>query len=233
LVEAEVVTQLEFVAPALGDLLGENIEGIVRARGPVTSFALLILIWSSSHIFNVLTRAMDRIWQVDVARSAWRHRGLAILLALLISGLLLAASFAEQTVLTIVNSLLPEEFEPLRPYTNQFWLALLSIVLFAVLYYFLPHINIDWSDVMPGAIGAGLLWGLAKQAFLFFVATYLSRSNLVYGSVATITAFLTWVYVSSMIFLFGAYLNVEYAHFRQGIEEKVVQQVAGQAPKLD
>lgn len=220
LAESEVVTRLEFVAPALGELLGTNIERIVQARGPITGFALLILLWSSSKIFSVITRAMDRIWNVTRARSAWRHRGLAILMAMGISALLLAASFAEGTVLTIVNTLLPEGLQLMQPLTNQFWAAFVNVVLFAMLYYFLPHVNLCWRDILPGAIGAGLLWELAKRAFLYFIATYLSRSNLVYGSVATITAFLTWTYVSSLIFLLGAYLNVEYVGLKEGKERK-------------
>lgn len=214
LAESEVVTQLEFVAPALGDLLGANIERIVRARGPITSFAIITLLWSSSNIFNVLTRAVDRIWQLDVKRPSWRRRGLAIVAALVISFLLLAASFAESTILTIVNTFLPEELQQMTPYSNQFWAVLLNVALFAALYYFLPHIKLTWRQLLPGAVGAGILWELAKRGFLYFAATYLSSSNLVYGSVATITAFLTWAFVSSIIFMFGAFLNVEYTNLR-------------------
>lgn len=215
LAENEIIRQLEFVAPAVGELLGDNIRQIVESRGSVTTFALLVLLWSSSNIFNVLTRTMDRIWEVGNSRSTWRHRGLAILTALTISALLLAASFAEGALLTIANSLLGEELQIVRPYTIGFWWASASIALFAVFYYLLPHSKLAWRNVLPGALLAGLLWELAKRAFLYFVATYLSRSNLVYGSVATITAFLTWAYVSSIIFLFGAYLNREYTRISE------------------
>lgn len=210
LAESEIVTQLEFVAPALGELLGTNIEGIVQARGTITSFAVLTLLWSASNIFSVLTRAADRVWQVDEKRPSWRRRGLAILIVLTISGLLLVASFAESTVLTIVNTLLPNGIRQVQPYTDRFWAVFLSVALFAALYYFLPHVKLTWRQVLPGAVGAGVLWELAKQGFLFFVATYLSRSNLIYGSFATLTVFLTWAYVSSLIFMFGAHLNVKY-----------------------
>lgn len=208
--ESEIVTQLEFVAPALGELLGSNLERIVISRGPITGFALLILLWSASNIFNVLTRALDKIWAVDVLRPPWRHRGLAIVMALGISFLLLAAFFAEGTVLTVLSVLLPENLARLRPYTTQLWAAFISVALFALLYNLLPHVKLAWRQVLPGAIFAGLVWELAKRAFLQFIALYLNRSNLVYGSVATIILFLTWTYVSSLIFLFGAYLNVEY-----------------------
>src|SRR3990172_113172 len=65
---------------------------------------------------------------------------------------------------------------------------LLDIALFMVLYLMLPHAASNWREILPGAIGAGFLWELAKRAFLFFVSTYISVSNLVYGSVAAILA---------------------------------------------
>ena len=72
---------------------------------------------------------------------------------------------------------------------------------------------------MPGAIGAGLLWELAKKIFLLFISTYISLSNLVYGSVAAIFAILTWAYLSGIIFLFGAYLSVFYSRLKQQQQE--------------
>ena len=84
-----------------------------------------------------------------------------------------------------------------------------------MLYMLFPHGAATWREVLPGAVGAGVLWELAKKAFLSFVATYISISNLVYGSVATIIAFLLWAYVSSLIFIFGAYLSVSYWELRQ------------------
>ncbi len=81
------------------------------------------------------------------------------------------------------------------------------MLLFTLLYYFIPHVKVGWREVLPGAILAGILWQLAKQVFLYFIGNYLSRSNLIYGSVGTIIAFLTWTYISSLILLFGAYLN--------------------------
>jgi membrane protein len=84
-----------------------------------------------------------------------------------------------------------------------------------VLYIMLPHGASTWREILPGAIGAGLLWELAKKAFLFFVSTYISVSNLIYGSVAAIIAFLAWAYLSGIIFLFGAFLSVSYYQLKQ------------------
>ena len=75
---------------------------------------------------------------------------------------------------------------------------------------------------LPGAMGAGFLWELAKKAFLSFVSAYLSVSNLVYGSVAAIIAFLVWAYLSALIFLFGVYLSVSYFQAKQQKKEAAV-----------
>lgn len=85
LAEAEIVRQLEFVAPGIQRLLGDNLEAVVETRGPITGFALLALPWSASHVFQVLNNGLNKIWQVDETRPVWRHRGLSILFALLTS----------------------------------------------------------------------------------------------------------------------------------------------------
>jgi uncharacterized BrkB/YihY/UPF0761 family membrane protein len=67
--------------------------------------------------------------------------------------------------------------------------------------------------------GGGLLWELTKKAYLIFVSTYISVSNLVDGSVAAIIAFLAWVYLSGLIFIFGVFLSVSYYQLKQQQQE--------------
>ena len=214
-----VIQKLEFIAPALGQLLGENIDEIIRARGPVTSAALVGLIWSASTIFYIFTQTLNRIWGNERSRPAWKRRGLAILFVLAFIGpVLLLVSLSS----TIVANLRPGLLDLIIPPGGgiRFLMAiLLDVALFIVIYILLPHGASTWRAVLPGAIGAGLLWELAKKAFLFFVSTYLSVSNLVYGSVAAIIAFLAWAYLSGLIFLFGAYLSVAYYQLKQKRQE--------------
>lgn len=214
--ELELMKPLEFLAPGVTDLLGQNIESVVRARAPITGVAVVLLLWSASNIFSALTRSQDMVWKVELpwSRSAWRHRGLAMLLVLFTAVFVLMASLYGGPVVAVLNSLYPEALRPYRPYTTQLWTMLLGIILFAVLYRFLPHRKLSWRDVLPGALVAGFIWEIVKQVFLSIIDVYLSRTNLVYGSLTTIIAFLTWTYVTSFIFLFGAYLNVAYVNGR-------------------
>jgi membrane protein len=214
-----IVQKLEFIAPALGQLLGQNIDEIIRARGPVSSVALVGLIWSASTIFYTLNQTLSKIWSYKRSRPVWKRRGLAILFVLSFVGpTLFLASFAGSLIANL-RTWLPEQIVPIEDGISFVVTILIDVALFMVLYLLLPHGASTWREILPGAIGAGLLWELAKKAFLFFVSTYISVSNLVYGSVAAIIAILTWAYLSGLIFLFGAYLSVSYYQQRQQQQE--------------
>jgi membrane protein len=210
-----VVQRLEFVAPALGQLLGRNIDEIIRARGPVTIIALGTLIWSASTMFFVLTGTLSKIWGSERSHPVWKRRGLAILIVLIFVGpILFLSSFADSVIANLLTWL-PAPIIQIVDGASLVLAILLDVALFTVVYLMLPHGASSWREILPGAIGAGLLWELAKKAFLFFISTYISISNLIYGSVAAIIAILTWAYFSSLIFLFGAYLSVAYCRQRQ------------------
>ena len=214
-----IVQKLEFIAPALGQLLGKNIDEIIQARGPVTSVALVGLIWSASTIFYTLTHTLNEIWGNKRSRPVWKRRGLAILFVLTFVGpALFLASFAGSMIANL-RTWLPDQIIPIGGGISFVLAILLDVALFMVLYIMLPHGASTWREILPGAIGAGLLWELAKKAFLFFVSTYISVSNLVYGSVAAIIAFLVWAYLSGLIFLFGAFLSVSYYQLKQQQQE--------------
>jgi membrane protein len=210
-----IIQRLEFIAPALGQLLGKNINEIIRARGPVTIVALVSLIWSASTIFYTSTCILHEIWGNRRHRPVWKRRGLAILFVLVFVGpVLFLASFAG-SMLANFRSWLPDQFIPIGSSISFVVAIVLDVALFMVVYIMLPHAASSWRVILPGAIGAGLLWELAKKAFLFFVSTYISVSNLVYGSVAAIIVFLVWAYLSGIIFLFGAFMSVSYYQHKE------------------
>ena len=104
-----IIQRLEFIAPALGQLLGQNIDEIIEARGPVTAVALIGLIWSASTIFYTFTHILNKIWGLKQRRAVWKRRGLAILFVLVFVGpTLFLASFAG-SMLAHLRTLLPDQ----------------------------------------------------------------------------------------------------------------------------
>ncbi len=210
-----VVQELEFIAPALGQLLGDNIDQIIRARGSVSSVALISLIWSSSSVFYALTHALNDIWHVKQSSAAWKRRGLAILFVLAFVGPTLFLFSLAGSVLASLRFWLPDLILPFTEWISTALTILLDITMFMAIFMSLPHGTSTWREIVPGAVSAGLLWEAAKKIFIAFVATYISISNLVYGTVATIIAFLFWAYIGSLVFIFGAYVSVAYWEEKQ------------------
>lgn len=220
-----IVEKLEFIAPALERLIGQNIDEIIQARGPVTGLAFAGLIWSGSTIFYTLTQTLHEIWGIKRYLPVWKRRGLAILFVLAFVGpALFLASFAGSLIANL-RTWLPDQITPIGGVISLALAVLLDITLFMVLYSLLPHGASGWREILPGAIGAGLLWELAKKAFLFFISSYISVSNLVYGSLAAIVAILTWAYLSGHIFLFDAYLSVS-LHARKELQQEASSRVS-------
>jgi membrane protein len=214
-----IIQRLEFIAPALSQLLGQNIDVIIHARGPVTGVALIGLIWSTSTIFFTLNQTMNVIWGSNRRRPVWKQRGIGILVILVFVGpALFLASFATSMIANL-RAWLPNQIIPIGAGISFIAAILIDFALFMVLYIILPHGPSTWRDILPGAIWASLLWELAKRAFLLFISTYMSVSNLIYGSVAAIIAFLTWAYLSGLIFLFGAFLSVAYCKQKKEQQE--------------
>lgn len=208
--QQEIINQFEFMAPSLGQLIGKNIDEIVNSRGPVSTFALLGLLWTASTMFYMLNRTMSTIWNHDKEIAFWKRRGTSILLVLLVVGpLLFLASFVSSFIANFQH-LVPKNFLEVYSLAGVLISILADIILFFGAYLILPRGNSTWRSNIPGAILAGLLWEAAKRVFVLFGARYLSSSNLVYGSVATIVVLMVWMYISFLILFFGCYINVYY-----------------------
>jgi len=82
-------------------------------------------------------------------------------------------------------------------------------VLFAMIYKFVPDIQIRWKDVWIGGALTSILFTIGK----FLIGLYLGSSGVtsVYGAAGSLITVLLWVYYSSVIFLLGAEFTQVYA----------------------
>ena len=82
-------------------------------------------------------------------------------------------------------------------------------LLFAMIYKFVPDVQIQWNDVWIGAGLTALLFTIGK----YLIGLYLGSSGVssVYGGAGSLVTVLLWVYYSSLIFLMGAEFTQGYA----------------------
>ena len=180
------------------DILGESLEqsnsfGIV---------AIMTVAWSSLSLFSNLTASLDEIFRVPNGRNIWKLRlqAIGISLALVV---LVIASFLTSGVLRLLSVLLLDQ--------PSLWLSIgvrflpfgLDVVIFALLFRFVPARYVHWDAVLPAALLGAVGWELAKSGFSYYL-TNLGGFQFVYGGIATVIVFLFWAYLIAAIFLFSA-----------------------------
>ena len=89
----------------------------------------------------------------------------------------------------------------------------LLILAVGLVYYFIPNTKTRFRDVWVGAVLTAILWRLAFEGFSW----YLGRSGLtlIHGSIAAVIVFLLWIYVSSVILIYGVEFTAAYARLRR------------------
>jgi membrane protein len=201
------------------------ISGDAEAPGLFT-FGILFTIWAASGAFAALINALNRAYDVEETRPFWKVRGIAILMTLGLSVLVLIGVLllvlGPQIGTAIANVFgLEETF--LLVWDIARWPAALFFMVFtvALLYYFAPDANQPFRWITPGGLIGVLLWVLASVAFNFYVSNFGSY-NKTYGSIGAVIVLLLYLYISSLTILFGATLNAILVRMKEEISGKQI-----------
>lgn len=192
-------------APTGAAELRRVLEQVINARGPVTLVAALGLLWSSSGVFDLVQKGLNRAWHVSQPRPLWRQRLVSIVTVVAV-GLLFGLSFFTSA---FVRSGFRFRVEIGGASIELLGLLLtlpLNFLLFSTIYKFFPYRHLTYDQVWGGALLASILWELAKIVFVVYLLNF-ARLNLVYGSVGAVIALLLWGYITATILLFCAEMS--------------------------
>jgi len=187
-------------------------HGIVAA---VVAFVVLLV--GASSVFSELQSALNTIWQIPGRKSEGGIMG--FVRERLLSFLLVAGSASLLLASLVISAILAGVESRVSGYVPQ-WATLagvlnflvtlgLTTVLFAMIFKWLPEIDLAWSDVALGAAVTAGLFGLGRYLIGLYLGTAAVGSA--YGAAGTFVALLVWIYYSTQIFLFGAELTFVYA----------------------
>jgi membrane protein len=215
------------VFPGSRNFLSDTIRSLSAVGPGIIISCVVIVLWAGSWVFTVIERALNRIWRAT-SRTFWHGRALTIGMIGIV-GLLLASSVLVTSIVVglreVAADLSPRQiarYPILLSVGSAFWQGifavlsfLVTVVLFVVVYRFMPKAEVTFRDTLPGAIIGGLLWEIAKYIFAWSLNYF--HYDQIYGSVGAVVAVLTWSYVSSLILLFGAQLTAvfhrEHPHY--------------------
>ncbi len=198
-----------------------------RAEAPgLLSFGILFTIWAASGAFAALINALNRAYDVQETRPFWKVRGIAILMTLGLSALVLVGVLllvvGEPIGKTVANIFGLGDLFLLVWDIARWPVALLFMVLtVALLYYFAPDVEQPFRWITPGGLIGVLLWVLASVGFNFYVSNFGSY-NKTYGSIGAVIILLLYLYISSLTILFGATLNATLVRMKEEISGKQI-----------
>jgi membrane protein len=223
----ELLTHAVEVYPGSGKFLRETIRSMSDVGKGAIITCVIVTFWAGSWVFAVIERALNRIWQTT-SRTFWHGRALTIGMIGIVGVLLVFSVLVTSLVVGLRDMaarLSPRQvahYPLLLSAGSAFWQIifaiasfLITVILFVVVYRFMPKAEVSLRDTLPGAIIGGLLWEIAKYVFAWALSFF--HYDQIYGSVGAVVAVLTWSYVSSLILLFGAQLTAvfhrEHPHY--------------------
>jgi membrane protein len=227
-----ILNNVAHVAPSSLELLQSALTEALKNRDSAGWFALVslaTLAFSASGAFDALDKAINRAWSSEkmpsfLAGKLTSFVMMLVIAALLILSVVLSATLAatQRVTTSAVGDLVGSV-----PGQAIFWWILnvaasLAIVFlgFALLYRFVPRCDVSFRDVWPAALITAIAWTIAKEGFAFFLGSSFANYSAVYGTLGTVIALLTWIYISSVIVLVGAEFSAEIARVRD-LREKV------------
>src|SRR6266513_2801445 len=181
-----------------------------------TIIGVALALFGASGVFGQLQDALNTIWGVKAKPGGgiWGFLRSRFLSFAMVGGIcfLLLVSLTLESVLKgfshYVQSMLPGGIIIAMTVYLVFDFAVI-VLLFAIIFKFLPDVNIQWRDVWIGAVMTALLFGVGKWALGFYLGSGTAGSA--YGAASSLITLLLWVYYSSQILLFGAEFTQVYA----------------------
>jgi membrane protein len=235
-VQGEIFGQLQGMmgeegAAAIQGLLESTSQPSKGISGTVIGIVLLLV--GATTVFAELQSDLDRIWRApepEGGSGIWnliRSRILSIGMILGI-GFLLMTSLVISAALSALGkwwSPMLGDWEFVANIIHFIISFALVTAIFAMIYKFMPRVDIAWHDVWIGAIVTALLFTIGK----FLIGLYVGKAGVAsgFGAAGSLVVVLVWVYYSAQIFLLGAEFTWAYAHAHGSREGQQAQ------PRLD
>jgi len=225
LVQAQAEAVSRTVAHLLYDVVPPGSEDVVRtlfvAHGQrprsLLIGAVILAVWAASGSIMSLLEGFCAVYRIPQGRPFLKERGMAMLLVFTsalpvvgASALIVFGRRGESALIAWLGLLRDAEARGwilLAGQALRFVLAISAIVLAtALMYYIGPNRKQRFRQVIPGAMFATFLWLLATLGFSWYVS-HIVNYNVLYGSVGAGLALLVWMYVLSVVMLFGCEFN--------------------------
>ena len=181
-----------------------------------TVVGFVALLFGAGGVVGQLQTSLNKMWEVTPrpGQGMWgflRQRFFSFAMVLAI-GFLLLVSLVVTAVLSsftaMVGSLLGDATFVAHAIDILVSFGFVTL-LFALIYKYVPDVEIQWRDVWVGAALTSILFTIGKYLIGLYIGT--SGVGSTFGAAGSLITILVWVYYSSLIFFLGAEFTRVYA----------------------
>jgi membrane protein len=181
-----------------------------------TVIGFVALLFGAGGVVGQLQTSLNKIWEVTPkpGQGIWgfiRQRFFSFAMVLGI-GFLLLVSLVVTAVLSSFTGMLSSWLGDATFIAHAVDLLVsfgFVTLLFALIYKYVPDVEIQWRDVWVGAALTAILFTIGKYLIGLYIGT--SGVTSTFGAAGSLITILVWVYYSSLIFFLGAEFTRVYA----------------------
>jgi len=206
-----ILALLRDALPSNQEFITSRLQILARSH-KAQLLSLGMLLFTSTGVLLPLEVALNRVWGIPRNRSFLRNQAISFALAFGCGVLALLSVLATAAQLSAVSA----SFGRLglaRTASVVGYVALkltalpATILIFFLLYYFMPNGRVPARPVLRAAVFAGLATELAKHAFIWLLPWLNFRE--VYGPFYVSVTLLMWAFISALVLLVGAHFSAQ------------------------
>lgn len=189
-----------------------------------TVIGIALALFGASGVFGQLQDALNTIWGVKAKPAAawWDYVRVRFLSFAMVAGVcfLLLVSLTIDALLKGFSGFLEANLPGGATLGFTIYMTVdvcLVVLLFAVMFKYLPDVQVTFRDVLVGAVMTAILFLVGKWALGLYLGSGAAGSA--YGAASSLVTLLIWIYYSSQILLFGAEFTQVYTNrFGSGVK---------------
>lgn len=203
---------VDYAPPLVRSAMQPVINQVLAQRSQaLLAIGLFVTLWTASSGMQAVRTALNRAYGIERGLPFWRARLKVTLFTVVVGGGILA-TFSSVIVMPYVWQALEQNMGVGR---ETVWLRnsvrygsafVVLVVLYALLYGWLPDIRQRLGTVLPGAVVGAALW-VGAAATLSYTLRSAGKLALLYGSFAGVVATLVFLYVTASTLIYGAEVN--------------------------
>ena len=175
------------------------------------AIGFLVTIWTASSGVQAIRTALNKAYGIEAGLPFWKAR-IKVTLFTIIVGTATIVAFSSVVIMPHVWRFLEStvgvgaEAWWLRGGVRYGLAFVVLVVMYALLYRWLPDVSQTFGAILPGAVVGAALW-IGAAALLSYSWSSAGELLLVYGGFAGLVATLVFLYLSAVTLILGAEFN--------------------------